>query len=216
MQEIDTKEVPISHSDLIEILDEEPKGRVARRKKRELRRAEKRKSKLEWVKAIVISLFIALLITTFIKPTSVEGQSMYPTIHDGDYLIINCLQYKLGEPKYGDIVVFKTQIEADAEGKHGKDLIKRVIGLPGDTITIANGAVYRNGTMLDESYLENQSDSGEMADTYVEPGKLFVMGDNRANSLDSRSVEVGQVSQKEILGVAFFRVFPFNSIGLLK
>ncbi len=168
----------------------------------------------EWVKTIIISIIIAFIITTFIRPTLVKGYSMYPTIDEYDYLIINRIPYIADEPDYGDIVVFKTnQLTIDGSEK---DLIKRVIGLPGDIIEIEKGVVYRNGKALDEPYIYGGSTPGELDPTVVEEGKLFVMGDNRPNSLDSRDERVGEVPMSSIQGKVMVRLFPFSKIGTIE
>ena len=104
---------------------------------REKKKTNAKKELLEWGKVIVISVIAALIITTFVKPTLVEGESMYPTIGEHDYLIVNCLSYLGESPQYGDIIVFETQMKTD-EGKD-KNLIKRVIGLPGDVSSVREG-----------------------------------------------------------------------------
>jgi len=167
----------------------------------------------EWVKTIIISVVIALAITTFIRPTLVKGYSMYPTINEYDYLIINRIPYITHEPNYGDIVVFKTtQLTVDGSEK---DLIKRVIGLPGDIIEIKAGIVYRNGEALTEPYIYGDITPGEIEPIAVEEGKLFVMGDNRPNSLDSRDERVGEVPMSNIQGKVIVRLFPFTKIGTI-
>ncbi len=169
---------------------------------------------IEWVKTIVISVAIALIITMFIRPTLVLEYSMYPTVRQYDYLIINKITYKINEPQHGDIVVFKSELLTE-NGKK-KQLIKRVIGIPGDELEIKDGVVYRNGQLLEEPYINGDFTPGEMPLTVVPPGKIFAMGDNRPNSLDSRSDKVGMVSRDKIVGKAFLRLFPFNKIGLLE
>ncbi len=167
----------------------------------------------EWIKTILISVLIALAITAFIRPTLVKGYSMYPTIKEYDYLIINRMPYITKEPQYGDIVVFKTnQLTVDGEKK---DLIKRVIGLPGDTIEILDGIVYRNGNALNEPYVYGGRTPGQMEAFEIHEGKIFVMGDNRPNSLDSRDSRVGEVSMSNIRGKVIVRLFPFNKIGTI-
>ena len=169
---------------------------------------------LEWTKVILISLIAAVAITTFIKPTLVKGESMYPTINEHDYLIINCTPYLSKNPSFGDIVVFETDYHTDS-GKE-KDLIKRVIGLPGDAISIKDGVVYRNHEALDEPYINGDFTPGDMNEFVVEENHLFVLGDNRSNSLDSRSKEIGVVPYEDIVGVVIVRLFPFNKIGPLE
>lgn len=167
----------------------------------------------EWTKTIVISLIIALIITTFIRPTLVKGYSMYPTLEENDYLIIERIPYTTHEPSKGDIIVFKSELTQD-DGKE-KDLVKRVIGLPGDKIKVVDGKVSVNDIELKEEYINGDFTDGYI-DTIVPDGFIFVMGDNRPNSLDSRDPRVGFVKIDDIIGKAFVRLYPFKKIGLLK
>ncbi|MCG8483663.1 MAG: signal peptidase I [Clostridia bacterium] len=169
---------------------------------------------IEWVKTIVISVIIALVITTFIRPTLVMEYSMYPTIEQYDYLMINKVAYKLGEPKFGDIVVFTSELLRENGEK--KQLIKRVIGIPGDTIEIKDGITYRNGEVLDEPYINGGVTSGALEPTTIKEGELFVMGDNRPNSIDSRREDVGMVPIDTVVGKVMIRLYPFNKIGFVE
>ena len=169
------------------------------------------KNILEWVKEIVIAVIIAAVILTFIKPIVVRQSSMEPTFYSGDYVFISKQAYKLfGEPERGDVIVFHTDMKD--ENDHDKNLIKRIIGLPGDTVEIIGGYVYLNGHILDEPYLNEQGISGEMEKITVPEGRLFVMGDNRGVSQDSRDVLIGCIEEDSILGRVFVRLYPFNRI----
>ena len=164
-------------------------------------------------KVIVIALVLAFAITRFIVPTIVKGESMYPTLVERDYLIVNRIAYKVGEPKYKDIIVFKTDL-TEENGKK-KDLVKRVIGVPGDHVKIQDSKVYVNDKLLDEtSYIHNNRTDGDI-DIVVPEGKLFAMGDNREKSLDSRYDEVGLVDEHTILGKVLVRLYPFSKIGTI-
>lgn len=170
---------------------------------------------IEWVKTIIISIAVAFLITQFIKPTIVKEHSMVPTLNEYDYIILNKVAY-IGDksPEFGDIIVFKSELLTE-DGKK-KYLIKRVIGVGGDTITVADGDVYRNGVILEEPYINGDYTAGDIRELAVEEGKLFVMGDNRPNSMDSRDmVEVGQIDESRVLGKTFLRLYPFNQIGFI-
>ncbi|HML36166.1 MAG TPA: signal peptidase I [Bacillota bacterium] len=171
------------------------------------------KTIFEFAKTIIIALIIALIITTFIKPTLVKGYSMYPTIEPYNYLIINKFPYIAGEPRHGDIVVFKAHIYSD-QGEE-KDLIKRVIGVAGDIIEVKDGVVYRNGEALKEDYIYGGVTPGDMAPFTVDEGYLFVMGDNRPNSMDSRDPSIGEIAVADILGRADVRLYPFDEMGLI-
>ena len=169
------------------------------------------KNVLEGVKEIVIAVIIAAIILTFIKPIVVRQSSMEPTFYSGDYIFISKQAYRLfGEPERGDVIVFRTDMKD--ENNKDKNLIKRIIGLPGDTVEIIGGYVYLNGKLIDEPYLNEQGISGEMDEVTVPDGKLFVMGDNRGVSQDSRDVLVGCVDEQNILGKVFVRLYPFNRI----
>lgn len=161
---------------------------------------------IEWGKVIIFSLLIAFLVTSIVKPTLVVGHSMDNTLHDKDYLLVNRIAYK-GEatPQYKDIVVFNTELPGQ------KVLIKRVVGEAGDKIRVENGQVFINNVLLAESYIGGQETIGNV-DTVVPEGKVFAMGDNRNNSLDSRFQEVGFVDNQQIIGKIMFRVFPFDKI----
>lgn len=163
------------------------------------------------IRDILVALVIVIAITMVIKPTIVKESSMQPTLYENNYLLINKQAYRFGDEKRGDIIVFKSDLEADNGGK--KLLIKRIIGLPGDTITIQNGEVILNGELLQEDYTLEGETPGELIDFTVPKGQLFVMGDNRRVSVDSRSEEVGCVDESRVMGKAFVRLYPFNEIG---
>lgn len=138
---------------------------------------------------------------------------MEPTLATGDKVLINKVSYKLGEPKRGDIIAFKK----DAK-EHSSMHVKRVIGLPGETVQIKDGLILING----ETYMEKKdfpkiSNPG-LAETQITLGKneYFVLGDNRNNSEDSRFAEVENVKQKYIVGKIWLRVFPFGKFGFIK
>lgn len=173
----------------------------------------------EFIKDIIIAIIIVALITIVIKPTIVKESSMEPTLFENNYLIVNKLAYiKKDHPGYGDIIVFKSDLDkTDGTGK--KLLIKRVIGVEGDVMTIEDGNVYRNGELLDEPYIHGQAtlaDEGmDIVNMEIGDDELFCMGDNRQVSLDSRSPEVGNVDEDAVVGKAAVRLFPFNEITRL-
>lgn len=171
-----------------------------------------KKEILEWLKTIIVSVVIAIVITTFIRPTLVKGESMMPTLQPNNYLIINKVTYMFSGPVSGDIVVFATELH-NLDGSN-KDLIKRVIGTEGDTVEIKEGKVYINGELISEEYILGNYTNGDVTLTIPE-GKIFVMGDNRGNSLDSRSSEVGLVDVSDIKGKVLIRLYPFNELGVV-
>ncbi len=167
----------------------------------------------EWIKDIIIAIIIAVIILQFIKPTFVRETSMLPTLQEFNFLFLSKQAYNFGEPERGDIIVFHTDLKT-SEGDE-KMLIKRVIGLPGDTIHIKDGQVMINGEVLDEPYTKEPFTSGYVEGKVIADNSLFVMGDNRQNSIDSRDPSIGLVEIDDIYGKAVFRLYPFNEIGLL-
>ena len=170
------------------------------------------------IRDIIIAVVIVLVITAIIKPTIVRESSMEPTLYDGNYVLVNKMAYKFGKVERGDIIVFHSDLKAD-EGAGDSDgnklLIKRIIGIPGDTVKIEKGKVYINGELQKEDYIAEGGTPGDVEDTKVPEGKLFVMGDHRLVSVDSRSPEVGLVDQERLVGEAFVRLWPLNEICLL-
>ena len=183
--------------------------------KKELNQTQSVKNSIiEWVKVFGLAIVLAFVITLFIKPTLVSGDSMLPTLHENDYLIINKIGYKIGEPKNGDVIVFKSDLEKN-DGTT-KDLVKRIIGVAGDKVVIKDGKVYLNDKLLDETYLSEGMDTTGDVDIVVPEGKLFVLGDNREVSLDSRYEQVGLVDVNDVEGKVLVRLYPFNDISLIK
>lgn len=179
---------------------------------------------IDWVKDIVIALILALAISMLIKPTIVKESSMMPNFNSNDYIFLSKIAYKFGrEPKRGDVIVFRTNSDSllDGKGRH-KLLIKRVIGIPGDKVKIAEGKVYINGEEDDQSYTRDGETwvdfpgDSEVLELTVPEETVFCMGDNREVSIDSRSNKVGCVDQESIVGKAVFRLLPLSDIGVIK
>lgn len=165
----------------------------------------------EFVESIVIAGILAFFIITFIVQSFVvEGESMLPSLHDGERLFVNKFIYRFQEPKRGDIVVFAPK------GEPKKKYIKRVIGLPGEEIIVNRDGVYINGHLVEENYINAKAEEG--FGRYVVPeNHFFVLGDNRNRSTDSRNFyQVGFVPFKSISGKAFWVYWPLNKIRLLK
>lgn len=138
---------------------------------------------------------------------------MQPNFYEGDYVITSRQHYNIfSKPKHGDVIVFGTEL-LDDEGKN-KNLIKRIIGLPGDEIEIIDGYVYRNGEKLDEPYIKEEGISGTMEKVVVPEKSFFAMGDNRGVSRDSRDPAVGFVKEETLVGKVIIRLYPFNKIKL--
>lgn len=166
------------------------------------------------IKDIIGAAILTAVVISFVRPTIVKQTSMQDTLNPNDYIIMYRRAYSGDkEPKRGDIVIFKSELQ-DENGKN-KLLIKRVIGLPGDKITINDGKVYINDKEYDESYLKDGYTTGSVNNFKVPKGEYFVMGDNRVVSIDSRYSEVGCIKKDAIKGRAVFRLFPFTKIKKL-
>lgn len=168
----------------------------------------------EWIRDIAVALIIALVIIQFVKPTIVKQSSMEPNFHDKDYLFVSKQAYRFNEPQRGDVVIFDSSL-TDTDGKE-KLLIKRVIGLPGEEIDIIEEKVFVNGVMLDETYTMDGTTYGYVTDLIVPENQYFCLGDNRDVSIDSRDPAVGCVDKEQLVGKVFFRLFPFNQIGIVR
>lgn len=167
---------------------------------------------LEWARAIILALVMGLVLTLIIRPILVKGHSMEPTLGDNNYLLIEQVSYQMSEPDYGDIIVFKSDLFS-TDGSQ-RDLIKRVIGESGDHVVIEEGSVFINDELLKESYLNGKWTAGDV-DLFVPEDFVFVMGDNRGNSMDSRSDEVGLVRDDQIRGRVLIRLFPISRFGAI-
>ena len=166
------------------------------------------------IKDIIVAAILAAVVISFVRPTIVKQTSMQDTLNPNDYIIMYRRAYSGDkEPKRGDIVIFKSELQ-DENGKN-KLLIKRVIGLPGDKITINDGKVYINDKEYDERYLKDGYTTGSVNNFKVPKGEYFVMGDNRVVSIDSRYSEVGCIKKDAIKGRAVLRLFPFTQIKKL-
>ena len=176
-------------------------------------KVDMKKEILSWVFYIAFVLVLTWVIITFVgQRTRVDGRSMMNTLHDGDNLIVEKLSYRFSDPKRFDIIVFPPT------GKK-EYYIKRIIGLPGETVQIdENGNIYINGELLEENYgAETIQNPGRAAKPItLGDDEYFVMGDNRNNSKNSRSEEVGNVKRSQIIGRAWLRIWPLNKFGLLK
>lgn len=183
----------------------------------------------EIIRVFVMAIVLAMVIVQFVRPTRVDGISMYPTLDNNDYLIINRISRYTGVKK-GDIVVFDSDMPISTQSKskstirntmdfvlqddsQTKDLVKRVIAVGGDKIQIKNGVVRVNGQAIEESYVSPGNRTDGNIDTVVPQGKLFCMGDNRSRSLDSRYPEVGFVSEENLIGSIMIRLLPLDSLG---
>ncbi|SDH54421.1 type I signal peptidase. Serine peptidase. MEROPS family S26A [Alteribacillus persepolensis] len=175
----------------------------------------------DWIKTFAVVLLIVFIVRTFFFANyMVHGESMMPTIENGERLIINKIGYEFSEPDRFDLVVFHANEESD--------YIKRVIGLPGDRIEYRDDTLYINGEPYEEKYLtpmKNQMRTGQdftndftleeiTGKQQVPEGKVFVLGDNRQNSMDSR--QLGFIDMDEIVGKANIRYWPLNEFTIMR
>ncbi len=162
----------------------------------------------DWTRSILIAIVLALLIRMFLfEVFVVEGRSMYPTLVETERLMVNKIVYHFDQPRLGDIIVF--------EFEPGRDFIKRVIAVEGDEIEIKGGRVFVNGIIIEEPYIDQDMLMHDYGPEVVPPGYLFVMGDYRQNSMDSRDPRVGFVSQEYLKGRAFFIFWPPGEARLI-
>ena len=168
-----------------------------------------------WLIYIAIVVCATYLIVTYVgQRTKVVGDSMLPSLHEDDNLIVDKLSYKFRDPKRFEIIVFPY--------RHSEDTyyIKRIIGLPGETVQIKDGCVYINDKKLDESYGLEEIDItlyGVAADPIeIGPDEYFVLGDNRNHSADSRETNVGLIHRDELIGRAWIRIWPLDGIGVIE
>jgi signal peptidase I len=169
------------------------------------------KNLIELAKSVIIAIVAAVLIITFVFETvSVDGLSMFPTLNNKDRLIVEKVSYYFRYPKVNDIVVLK--YPADTREK----FIKRVVAVAGDKVKIEDNRLFVNGVERDEPYLNEKFINGFFNEVTVPENTVFVLGDNRNNSRDSRFPDVGFVNKKLIVGRAVLRLYPFNKIGRIR
>lgn len=185
----------------------------------------------EIIKIFLMAIVLAVVMVQFIRPTKVDGISMYSTLDNNDYLIINRLSRYTGV-KRSQIIVFDTDMPTGvSQGEKSiyrkvvdfilqddsdtKDLIKRVIAIGGDRIQIKDGVVKVNGQVIDEPYISQGNVTEGDIDEVVPDGTVFCMGDNRQRSLDSRYPDVGFIKEDKIVGSVLVRLLPTNKMGLV-
>lgn len=173
---------------------------------------ESLKKKLrEWLHFFLLLAVVLILKIYIVTPVSVDGDSMYPTLYDNDYMILDKISYRFKKIERGDIVVLD----------YKKDkLVKRIIALPGETVSTENGKLYINGKLYEEKYLPKDIEQYDFkfiditGKTKLDKDEYFVMGDNRPFSLDSR--RLGPIKKKQIEGKVKLTLLPFTRIGIKK
>lgn len=163
----------------------------------------------EWLKTITTALIISALIIIFARPSAIIGASMEPTLNGGNLVLVEKVSKLSHTLKRGDIIVARTELPLFLFIK--KNVIKRIIGLPGDSIEIKANQVFVNGQLLTEPYIKAGMTNGTFFGTVPED-HYFIMGDNRLVSSDSRNPEIGFIDQQQIEGKVYLRLFPFNEI----
>ena len=168
----------------------------------------------EWVEALIVAIFFVIFIFIFIaRPVGVSGSSMEPTLSNGDNLIISNFMYA---PKKGDIIVLAKDTFENGE----KSIVKRIIATEGQTVDIdfEKGEVYVDGVQLNEPYINEKTYLYEGVDfpVVVPEDNVFVLGDNRNHSSDSRSIDIGMIPKDCILGRVVFRMLPFSEMGTVE
>lgn len=167
-----------------------------------------------WILYILIIIGLTYLIITFVgQRTRVSGSSMETTLHNGDNLIVDKLSYRFLDPKRYDIIVFPYKYEENTY------YIKRIIGMPGETLQIKDGYVYIDGEQLTSDIYGNELiEDPQTAEDPVTLGEdeYFVMGDNRNHSMDSRDPSVGVLKKSDLMGRAWVRIYPFNNVGVIR
>lgn len=166
----------------------------------------------DFLQGIVVVLAVLVMVYLFlVSPQEISGASMEPNFHNGEYILTNKVLTKFREPERGDVVVFKSPKNKEV------DYIKRIIGLPGDTVKLENNTFFVNGQQVDEPYLAPDvvvfggSFLQEGGEIIVPPDQYFVVGDNRPHSSDSR--EFGPIPMEDFIGTVFFRYWPFSQMG---
>lgn len=175
---------------------------------------------LDSIQALVLALSVFVLLYLFIaQPNQVYGNSMFPNFHNKEYLLTEKISYRMRDPRRGEVIIFKAPpSEACAEDEC--EYIKRIIGLPGDTVKLLESNIWINGQVLKENYLPDsyRTDPGSYLQegkvTVISSGEYLVMGDNREHSRDGR--EFGPISREAIVGRAIFRYWPPGNLGVIK
>ena len=180
---------------------------------REKLRDDRTRGIVKWVFEIIVTLVFAVLVAiSAFQTVTLQESAMEPTYSVSEKFFVNRALYKVSSPKRGDVIVFKTSA-SDSAALH----IRRVIGLPGETVQVKDGKIYINGKVYEENGAYQDMTDGGLANSAItlESGEYFVLGDNRNNSEDSRYANIGNIKKDYIIGKAWFRIAPFSEIGFL-
>ena len=195
-----------------QVVVEETTENNAKEQKNEKKPTNWKKELVSWILTLAVAVAVALPVRTFIfEPIRVDGASMCDTLQDGEVMIVTKPEYLVGDPERGDVIICKYPGRKE-------NFVKRVMGVPGDVISIISNVVYRNGEALDEPYLtpSRNNDGFSMAPFTLKDGEYFVMGDNRDNSHDSRNYynyyTPAAITRDMIVGHVRWVVFPFDNM----
>ena len=191
-------------------MDEKKNRKKKKEKEKVPPEVQARREAYDWIQSLISALLICVLVFVFVlRIMDVHGTSMFPTLNNGDKVLVSDLFY---EPSRGDIVVFKKDSYDD-----NKALVKRVVAVAGDVVNIEfeKGVVYVNGEALEEDYIDvlTTTKIDFIGPQTVPDNCLFVMGDNRNASTDSRDKRIGMVDKRLVIGKVLLVVYPFNSFG---
>lgn len=210
-------DVPVQRRRIPENVEVVPEEKETEQEKEKKKKASSKSIMKELLNNSLFLLFVLIVTLLMVKyvaqRTTVSGSSMEPMIHDGDSLIVDKITYRFGDPERFDIIVFPFEYQQDTY------YIKRIIGLPGESVRIdEDGNIYINGEILEEHYgAEVIKDPGNAYNEVIlREDQYFVLGDNRNNSSDSRNPAVGLIHRDNIVGRAWLRIFPFDSFGLIR
>lgn len=180
-----------------------------------MRKQEDNRPFREKYRIYIYPVILAWLVTMLIRPVISDGNAMLPGIGDGEVLIVSKQHYSAvrGTPEFGQVVAFRDDFLL--EGDKGDNTIRRVIGLPGDKIEIRNGDVYRNDELLTEDYIKGKTE-GSLKPIIIGKDEVFVLGDNREHSIDSRDPRVGPLKMELIRGYCAVVIWPLEKIGKVK
>lgn len=195
------------------------KRKRAKERKKELEVTEEKevnvvREMFGWILYVAIIVGVTYLIVTYVgQRTRVSGESMETALHNGDNLIVDKISYRFRDPERYEIIVFPYRHQEDTF------YIKRIIGLPGETVQIKDGEVYINGKLLGENYgiekIEEGKEGLAAEPIYLGEDEYFVMGDNRNHSSDSRDPSVGVLTKDDLIGRAWIRIWPLSDIGVI-
>jgi signal peptidase I len=186
--------------------DRRPTTRSERRSAAKSKRRNALRTVIEIVALVVAAFIVAMLVQAFLfKPFTIHQVSMQPTLSDGDRILLNRLAYHFGDPSRGDVVAFDSPVD------ESEDLVKRVVAVAGDKVAVRSGVLYVNEVAQDEPYLNESPFSGDFKEILVHEDEVFVMGDNRNHSGDSRLF--GPIDVGSIIGKAFAIYWPIGHSG---